>query len=144
MHEEKFEKELLKHSRGSKDSDVLSGVVWAFILIWAGVILLASNMGWFEALGYDVDLTWRIQSFRDWNRFGVWNLIALGAGGIILLETAIRVLLPKFRRDIGGNLIVAAFCIGIGLGGWYSWNYLWPMMLIAIGIKALIKGASKR
>lgn len=120
--------------------DFLSAITFALILIWAGVVFLASNLGWLELLNYTIDTTWKIQPIREWTEFGVWNLIALGAGGIVLLETLIRLIIPQYRRNIGGSLMVSAFCIGIGLGGWYSWNYLWPLIIIAIGINALIKG----
>ncbi len=142
--EEKDEKELLKHDEKTEENDVLSTAAWAFILIWAGVVFLASNMGWFERLGWSVDTRWIFHSLRDLRNFGVWNLIALGAGGIVLLEAFIRLLVPSFRHNVGGNFIGAAILIGVGLGGWLSWSYLWPLILIAVGINVLVTGLGRK
>jgi len=126
------------------EGDKVSSITFSLILIWAGLVFLGSNFGWLDQLNFAVDETWSISSIRDWTQFGVWNLIALGAGGIVLLGALARLAFPEFRRNIGGALIMAALLIGIGLGGWYSWNYLWPMIIIAIGINALIKGLASR
>lgn len=142
--EEKDEKEMNKHDEKIEHNDMLSSISWAFILMWAGVVFLAANMGWFAAYGLDVNTNWAFYTFSDWQSFGVWNLIALGAGGIVLIESLIRFLIPRFRRRIGGSLIGAAVLIGVGLGGWLSWNYLWPLVLIAVGINVLVSGLSRR
>ncbi|MDO9546928.1 MAG: hypothetical protein Q7J07_09310 [Pelolinea sp.] len=142
--EEKDEKEMLKHDEKVEQNDVLSSISWAFILMWAGFVFLAANMGWFAAYGFEVNTNWSFYTFSDWQNFGVWNLIALGAGGIVLIESFVRLLIPKFRRRIGGSLIFAAVLIGVGLGGWLSWNYLWPLVLIAVGINVLVSGLSRR
>jgi len=142
--DEKDEKELLKHDEKTEENDVLSTAAWAFILIWAGVVFLASNMGWFERLGWSVDTRWSFHSLRDLRNFGVWNLIALGAGGIVLLEAFISLLVPSFRHNVGGNFIGAAILIGVGLGGWLSWSYLWPLILIAVGINVLVTGLGRK
>ena len=140
QYEEKEEKEMMKHDEKVEERDMLSSIVWAFILIWAGFVFLSSNLGWFEQIGLTVDSSWMFRSLDDWDNFGVWNLVALGAGAIILFEAVVRFLVPNFRRHIGGTLIVAAVFIGIGLGGWFSWSYLWPLVLIAVGINILLSG----
>ena len=142
--DEKDEKEMLKHDEKIEENDLLSSISWAFILMWAGFVFLAANMGWFAAYGLDVNTSWPFDIFSNWQSFSAWNLIALGAGGIILIETLIRLLIPKFRRRIGGSLIGAAVLIGVGLGGWLSWNYLWPLVLIAVGINVLVSGLSRK
>jgi len=142
--DEKDEKEVMKHDEKVEERDMLQSVVWAFILIWAGLVFLASNLGWFDQFGLEVNTDWVFRSLEDWKTFGVWNLIALGAGVIVLVEAVIRLLVPNFRRHIGGTLIVAAVLIGIGLGGWASWNYLWPLILIAIGINVLLSGLCRK
>ena len=136
---ETFSEKLQKNKEVSKDGDVLGKAVWALILIWAGIVFLAVNLGWIDRYGLNINTSWKFQSYRDWNSFGVWNLVALGAGGIFFIETIIRLLVPKFRKKIGSLLVIMAFCVGIGLGGWFSWDYLWPLMVIAIGINALLK-----
>lgn len=142
--DEKAEKEVNKHDEKVEERDVLSSIVWAFILIWAGLVFLASNMGWFDMLNLSVSSNWIFRSVEDFSEFGVWNLIALGAGVIVLLEVLVRLIVPNFRRHIGGALIGAAVLITIGLGGWYSWGYLWPLILIAVGINVLITGLRRK
>ena len=141
---EKGEEETMKRGEKTKGNDVLSSLVFAFILIWAGLVFLAAKMGWFAVFGFNVDTNWAFSSFNDWHQLGVWNLVALGAGGIILVEFFIRLLVPKFRRHIGGTLIGSAVFIGIGLGGWLNGDYLWPIFLIAVGVNALVAGIKNR
>lgn len=143
-YEEKDEKEMMKHDEKVEQNDKLSSIVWAFILMWAGFVFLAANMGWFAMCGFNVDTTWIFSSFSNWQSFGVWNLVALGAGGIILIESIVRLLVPKYRRHVASSLIGAAIFIGIGLGGWYNWNYIWPLILIAVGVNVLITGFKRR
>jgi hypothetical protein len=50
--EEKYEKEDEKN-REKRDRDPLSTLAWALILIWAGVVFLASNLGWLDQLVFD-------------------------------------------------------------------------------------------
>lgn len=138
--DEKDEKEIEKHDEKVEERDMLSSITWALILIWAGLVFLATNLGWFDQLGIAIDQSWVFRSLEDWNTFGVWNLIALGAGAIILLEAVARLLIPNFRRHVGGTIIVAAVFIGLGLGGWFSWSYLWPLILIAVGVNVLLTG----
>jgi cation transport ATPase len=144
QYDEKEEKEVNKHDEKVEERDMLSSIVWAFILIWAGLVFLASNMGWFEVLNLSVDTSWTFRSLDDWRSFGVWNLIALGAGAIVLLEALVRLLVPNFRRHVGGTLIAAAVLITIGLGGWFSWGYLWPLILIAVGVNVLLTGLKRK
>lgn len=143
-YEEKDEKELYKHDEKTEERDLLSSVVWAFILIWAGLVFLASNLGWFARLGWVVNTNWAFRSLSDLRHFGVWNLIALGAGVIVLLEAVTRMLIPDFRRHVGGTLIGGMILLGLGLGGWYSWSYLWPLILIGVGINVLLTGLGRR
>lgn len=143
QYNEKDEKEMAKHDEKAEERDLLSSITWALILIWAGLVFLATNLGWFEQIGITIDQSWVFRSLEDWDTFGVWNLVALGAGALILLEALARLLLPDYRRHIGGTLIVAAVFIGIGLGGWFSWSYLWPLILIAVGLNVLITGITR-
>ncbi len=42
------------HHQHSEENDALSTAVWAFILIWAGLVFLASNLNWFSRLGFEI------------------------------------------------------------------------------------------
>ena len=142
---EKDEKEVQKHDEKVEERDTLSTITWAAILIWAGVAFLAVNQGWLERLNLPQPLFHNLLP-RPLEMFdpGVWSLIALGAGVIILLEVVVRLLVPAFRRHIGGSLIVAAVFIGIGLGNWFGWNIIWPLILIAVGVVVLIGGLTRK
>lgn len=143
-YEEKDEKELYKHDEKAEEGDVLSSIAWAFILIWAGFVFLASNMGWFSRIGLELGRYWNFSNIRSLSDLGVWNMIALGAGVILVFESLVRLLLPNFRRNIGGSLITAVIFIGLGLGGWHSWTYLWPLILIAVGVSILVSGIFRK
>jgi hypothetical protein len=130
--EEKSEKEHEKEEKGNWEEkwhrDPLSAARWAVILIWAGVALLAnqlpflSNLGWLDG----------------------WGLVFTGAGAIILLEVIVRVIVPVYRRPIGGTLVLAAIFLGIGLGDLFGWGVTIPLVLIAIGVGVLLRGFMRR
>jgi hypothetical protein len=138
---EKDEKEVQKHDEKVEERDVLSTITWALILIWAGVAFLAVSQGWLERLNLPQAMFYRLLPHRlEMFDPGVWSLISLGAGVIILLEAVVRLLVPAYRKHLGGSLIVAAVFIGLGLGNWLGWNIIWPLILIAVGIMVLIGG----
>ena len=143
--DEKDEKEVMKHDEKVEERDALSTVVWAAILIWAGVVFLAQNQGWLERISLPGSILSNLLPHGfDMFEPSVWSLIALGAGVILLLEAIVRLLMPSFRRHVLGTLIVAAVFIGIGLGNWFGWEIIWPMILIGIGIVVLIRGLTGR
>jgi hypothetical protein len=119
-HEEKEEKNWEEKWR----RDPLSGIVWAAILIWAGLVLLVDNLGFLA----------RIELLN------AWAIIFIGAGLIILLEVAVRLLVPAYRRAVTGSLILGLVLIGIGLGNLLSWNVIWPLILIILGVFILVRG----
>ncbi len=132
--EEKEEEK--KHEKGPDEKnwdekwrrDPLGSLIWALILIWAGVALLLNNMG----------LLFRIPGLE------VWELIFLGAGVLILAEVAVRLLAPTYRKPVGGSLIVAIIFIGIGLQGFVTGNLIWAVALILIGVYVLLRGVTRR
>jgi hypothetical protein len=133
-HEEKEEEKSREKDEKSQEEkwrrDPLSAIVWACILIWAGVVLLLSNL----------NLLPRIPGFPMTD----WSLIFLGAGVIILLEVLIRLVMPEHRRGIVSSLIVAVVFIGIGGGGSIGWGFLWGFGLIALGVVVLLGGFRSR
>jgi len=136
--EEKDEKEEGARQRDEKEEkeeegegwtrDPLGGIIWALILIVAGLILLAqSTFGLIQ-----------------WHQFGgVWNLVLVAVGLILLFEVAVRLLIPAYRRPIGRTLIFAFFVLAIGLGGFTGWSVIWPLFLILMGIVVLLSGLLK-
>ena len=137
-HREKEEEkeEEKRHEKGPEEKnwdekwrrDPLGSLIWALILIWAGVALLLNNMG----------LLFRIPGLD------VLDLIFLGAGVLILAEVAVRLVVPTYRRPVGGTLILAIIFIGIGLRGFVTGNLIWAVALIVIGLFILLRGVTRR
>ncbi len=127
-YEKEDEKQEEKHNR-----DPLSSITWALILIWAGIVFLAENLGWFDQIQFQ-----QFQ-FDGFTLEGVstWSMIALGAGVIVFFEALIRTFVPAYRSSTGGSFFLAAIFLGIGLGGIFGWSVVWPFILIAMGLSAL-------
>jgi hypothetical protein len=128
---EKQEKEEEKHEKNWDEKwrrDPLNAAAWALILIWGGLVLLASNIGIFHW----VALT------------DAWPLFFAGAGAILLLEAAVRLLVPAYRAPVIGTIILALVFLGIGLGGLINWNLIWAFVLIALGVSILLRGLLQR
>jgi hypothetical protein len=131
--EKEEEKQVEKQEKQEKSwdekwrRDPLGAIIWALILIWAGLVLFAGNVGFLDSLGLP-------------RGFETWGIIALGAGVIVFIEVIVRLLVPEFRRPVGGSLIFAAILVGVGLQEVWGWEVVWPAILIAIGVGVLIRG----
>lgn len=121
--------------------DPLSTAIWALIFIWAGVVLLLSNLGVLNALlrtkSSIPGLGW-IASLE------AWGLILLGAGILVLIEAIIRLTVPTYRQPVTGSIFVAIILIGIGLGNMFRWDLVWPLILIALGLTIILRGIARR
>ena len=133
--DEKNEKEDEKREEKSPDEkwrrDPLGSLIWACILIWAGVVLLLETTGALANLRDNLNL----------EKLEAWPLILLGAGVLILGEIAIRLMVPAYRRPITGSLILAVILIGIGAEQIIHKEVIWALVLIAVGAGLLIRGA---
>ena len=132
-HDEKDgEKEEKEDEKSEKDEkwvrDPLGGVVWALILIAAGVVLLLEsvNLVNWDALG------------------GAWNAIFAAAGLILLLEVVVRLAMPAYRRSVTGTLVLACVLLAIGLGGLLGWASVWAAFLIVLGLAMILGGVLRR
>jgi hypothetical protein len=104
--------------------DPVEAAVWAFVLIWAGVVWLASNTGILEDI---------LGKGAEW-----WSVGFLGAGLIILLGVFVRLVVPTYRRPVTGSIILGLIFIGIALGQLTGgWVVVGPLVLIAIGLAGL-------
>ncbi len=108
--------------------DPLNAAAWAGILIWAGLVLLADNLG----------LLVRFE------RLEAWALIFIGAGLIVLLEVLVRLVVPEYRQPVTGSLIFGAILLAIGLGDLVGAGVVWSLVLIAIGAAILLRGFVRR
>lgn len=139
MADEKFDEKATEKQREKSveekwSRDPLSAIVWAGILIWAGLVFLAANLGWLDALVAQSDLPGALANLE------AWPIVLIGAGLIILLEVVIRLLVPAYRRPVTGSLIFGIILIGLGLGDLIDWSILFPVILIAVGLSVLLRG----
>ncbi len=142
--DEKDEKEVEKHEEKTVEEkyrrDPLGTLIWALILIWAGVVWLFWNLGIltrYAFLNQIIDNAKNIQP-------PFISLILLGAGILILIEIAIRLLVPTYRRSVVGSLIIAAILIGLGLGETVKWSIIWPVIIIVIGLVLILQGILRK
>jgi hypothetical protein len=103
--------------------DPLDALMWAIILIWVGVVLLGSNLGWFDDMALES-----------------WSIGFLGAGVIVLLTVLLRLLMPAYRKPLAGSVILGVVFIGIGLGEVIGWIIIGPLVLIGIGVGIILTG----
>lgn len=111
--------------------DPLGAVIWALILIWAGVVFLASNLGLLQAMPLPA-------------RMGPWSWVLTGAGALLLIEVLARLVLPAYTRPVIGTLILGLVFLGLGLGDTYGWGLIWPILLIGFGLMILLRGLISR
>ena len=130
--EEKYEKEDEKNEE-KHNQDPLSSLTWALILIWAGLVFLAANLGMLDQIQTQPI---GIEGLTI-SGLSTWSLIFLGAGVLVFLEAVIRTFVPAYRASTGGNFFMAAIFLGIGLGMIFGWHIVWPFILIAMGLSAL-------
>jgi hypothetical protein len=128
---EKREKQEEKEEKSWEEKwrrDPLNAAAWALILVWAGVVLLLSNL-----------------NLLDWFPWlEAWALFFLGAGAILLLEVGIRLALPSYRQPVLGTIILAVVFVVIGLGELISWQCLLPAAVIAVGFYLLFSSILRR
>lgn len=129
-HEKEDEKRDEKNVEEKWKRDPLGTAIWAAILIWAGIVLLANNLGYLDTWAGSLGL----------GGLEVWNYIFLGAGALLVVEILIRLAMPSLRRPVLGTAIVALIFFGIGLGDMFGWDLIWPAILIIIGLSILLRG----
>ena len=137
---EKDEKERSKHEEKSYEEkwqrDPLGALIWALVLIWAGAVFLADNLGLLDAFsGIFGGLFGREPSEMPFDLpflpLEAWSLFFFGLAVLLFVEIVIRLLVPAYRRPVVGTVILAAVFLGLSIG---SWGLIWPLILIAAGL----------
>ena len=132
--EKRGEKEEEKGRGGGWDEkwarDRLRMISIAAILIWGGLVALAGSLKLFH---------------YGWDEHG-WAIFLLGAGVILVVKVIVRLLVPEYRRPIGASLLIGFILILVGLFDLinWNWNYIWPFILIIIGLFIVLRGAFRR
>jgi hypothetical protein len=130
QHDEKEEKQEKQEEKEEKSweekwrRDPLNAAIWAVIIIWGGLVLLASNL----------------ELLTRFERLDGWEVFFVGAGLILLVEIAFRQLVPAYRQPVLGNLILAVVFLAIGLGGIIGSGVVWALAVIAVGVYILFRG----
>jgi hypothetical protein len=120
----------------SRQSLRMDTLTWATILIWAGAVLLLANMGVLSGLlsRFDlrlVDIPWQLPVSGE-----VWTVFFAGLGVILILGIVIRLLVPSFRHDLLGNIILAIVAFSVAFG---RADIIWPLILIALGVAIIMR-----
>ena len=134
--DEKLEKQDEKDEKGRGEkwrNDPLAAVIWAFVLIWAGLVFLADNLGWLTRFELD----------------SPWGLIFIGAGLIVWLEVLLRLVMPVYRRPVVGTFIFGIILIGVGIAITFDttpemWGVIFALVIIAVGVGILLRGLGRR
>lgn len=136
-YDEKTEEKVYEKEEEKRDEkgheDPLSSLVWALILIWAGLVFLGENLGLLDVIVANPIQIGEVTI----QQVSTWSMIFLGAGVLIFVEALIRTFVPAYRSSTGGNFFLAAVFLGIGLGGLIGYSLVWPFILIAMGLAAL-------
>ena len=115
----------------------LDALVWALVLIWAGAVLLAANFGLLQGLAFEPsDIVWGLPFGNQ-----VWAVIFLGVALLVGAEIAVRVLVPAYRRNVLGYVILVIIFASLGLG---LTEIMWPMILVAVGVALLLRQRGRR
>ena len=142
--EEELKKQEEKHEEKSYDEkyrrDPLGTVIWASILIWAGIAFLLDNFHYWD--GWQSYMS-RLPGLSGL-RLEAWSMVLLGAAFILIAEVIIRLVVPTYRRPVMGTVILAIVLFGVALGDAISWDIIWPLILIVIGISILWGGFRRR
>lgn len=117
-----------KEWKGWWRSDRLDAVGWGAIFIWAALVVLA------EPTNFESNFSW-------WDG---WGVFFTGAGAIVLLQTAIRLLVSEYRSSWWWSLIWGVILLSIGLSTWEGWYWVWSLVLAAIGVIILRTAFARR
>lgn len=126
--EKEQEKEREKENEKSQEAgekfrrDPISGAFWAGVLILAGLVFMADNLGYLPEVG----------------NADAWHWIAFGAGVALFLEALVRTFSPDHARPVTGRFIFSGILIVIGASGIVGTETTWPLILIVAGIGILL------
>ena len=110
-------------------------LTWALILIWAGAVMLTDNFGYLTILLSRINLRFAEVPWHLPVSSEVWTVFFLGLGVLLLLGVLVRLLVPAFRYDVLGNVILSIVAVAVALG---RAELIWPLILIAVGVSIIL------
>ncbi|MGD8458395.1 MAG: hypothetical protein PVF83_18625 [Anaerolineales bacterium] len=120
--------------------DPLGTIIWAVILIWAGLVFMANNLGYLEIFQPVLDMFPNFGKAWDIDVPFLYSdsiqIFLIGLVLILAVEILIRLLVPEYRRPIFGSLVFLGVVLSFSLG---RWDFFFPILLIAFGISILIR-----
>jgi len=135
---EKQEEKVDEKQTEKYQSDRLSTIAWALILVWAGAVALAANARMFE----DTSLPFAEFPWGDWLiDANAWGVFFVGVAAILLLEILARLLLPEYRRSVLGTFILVIIFVALGFG---RFDTIWPLILIAVGLSIVFSAFTRK
>lgn len=110
--------------------DPINRVMVAGLLVMAGVILLANQLGLLPA----------------YRSASPWAWIVLGAGVVFVLSELVRGLSGEFGGPHFWTLFTGVACLGFGASAIFGveWQVIWPAALILMGIVLLVRNVTSR
>jgi hypothetical protein len=112
--QEESQKEALKH---------LDAFYWGGVIVWAGLVFGADSLGYLPQIG----------------GCDAWSWIFLGAGLYALLLALFRLNSPGYPNPTASDYVWAGIFMILGLGGFFSFNIAWPLILVLVGVAILTK-----
>ncbi|MBN1312375.1 MAG: hypothetical protein JXB30_13235 [Anaerolineae bacterium] len=103
----------------------LNRFLWAGLLIFVGLVLLANRTGMLPQVAS--------ADTRDW--------IMLGIGGLLLSSAFVRAVSEGYKQSSKGRIIIGLVLTGLGISAIFgvSSTLLWPAALIIVGFYLLLR-----
>jgi low affinity Fe/Cu permease len=106
----------------------LEAIYWGGVIIWAGLIFGADSLGYLPQIG----------------GADAWSWVFLGAGLYALLLALFRLNSLDYSNPTTWDYVWAGILMILGLGGFFSFNIAWPLILVLVGIAILGKTVLRR
>lgn len=101
-----------------ENRQLIGGIWWGAVLIWAGLVFIADNLGYLPQIGSADE----------------WSWILLGAGIFALVADLWRAAAPAIVAPTIWDWIGAALLLLLGMSGFMSYAFPWPLIIIIIGL----------
>jgi hypothetical protein len=108
----------------SKERSRIETIYWAGVLIWAGLVFIVSSSGFLPTIG----------------NADAWTYIIFGAGLYGTLMNVYYVSSPDTLNPRTWDWTWSGFWLIVGLGGFFTIDLFWPVVLVLFGITVLVKG----